>query len=249
MSGVTALADAIPGMGVLMKFDISNNLLYAAGAKALAEAFSGNQLMTELNVASNRLGEASYGTPDMSGVVTLAGIIKDMGALLVLNLASNSLGEMVPPKGWTKHWSSEIEGKYQYVYTHTNGTKQAKEPGSKPEGIIALASAIPDMRALSSLVLKDNKLLTAEAGKVLSDMLATNTVLKVLDLSSNNWNQYSDKSGSWLGYGPGFAKELAVGISGNGALTTLDISSNSIPSEQKKEIQRICAAGGIGLAS
>ena len=66
------------------------------------------------------------------------------------------------------------------------------------------------------LVLKNNRLLTAEAGKVLSDMLATNTVLKVLDLSSNNWKERF--CGDLMGDGPGFAKELAVGISGNGAL-------------------------------
>jgi hypothetical protein len=59
-------------------------------------------------------------------------------------------------------------------------------------------------------------------------MLATNTVLKVLDLSSNNWNQYSDNSGEWLGDGPGFAKELAVGISGNGALSVLNLASNNL---------------------
>jgi hypothetical protein len=100
---------------------------------------------------------------------------------------------------------------------------------------------------LSSLVLKDNRLLTAEAGKVLSDLLATNTVLKVLDLSSNNWKEH----GTWgdlMGDGPGFAKELAVGISDNGALTKLDISSNCIGAEQEGGLQRICVAGGIELA-
>jgi hypothetical protein len=88
-----------------------------------------------------------------------------------------------------------------------------------------IPNTLSDIRALSLLVLKDNRLLTAEAGKVLSDMLATNTVLKVLDLSSNNWK---DKWGDWVGNGPGFAKELAVGISENEALTTLDISENNL---------------------
>jgi hypothetical protein len=77
------------------------------------------------------------------------------------------------------------------------------------------------------LVLKNNRLLTAEAGKVLSDMLATNTVLKILDLSSNNWEKY-DTYGKLMGNGPGFAKELAVGISDNGALSSLNLADNGL---------------------
>jgi hypothetical protein len=80
------------------------------------------------------------------------------------------------------------------------------------------------MGALTSLILKDNKLLTPESGKVLSDMLAANTVLKELDVSSNNWRE----RGQMKGDGLGFAKELAVGISDNGVMTSLNLSSNSI---------------------
>jgi hypothetical protein len=91
-----------------------------------------------------------------------------------------------------------------------------------PAGIIAIADAIPDMGALTALILKDNKLLTPEAGKVLAGMLAANTVLKELDVSSNAWQE-----GGWTkGDGPGFAEELAVGISDNGALSILNIATN-----------------------
>jgi hypothetical protein len=38
-------------------------------------------------------------------------------------------------------------------------------------------------------------------------------------------------------------------LSGNGALTKLDISRNSIPSKQNGELRRICVAGGIVLAT
>ena len=34
--------------------------------------------------------------------------------------------------------------------------------------------------------------------------------------------------GHWLGDGPGFAKELAAGVSANGALASLNISSNNL---------------------
>jgi hypothetical protein len=55
-------------------------------------------------------------------------------------------------------------------------------------------------------------------------MLAANTVLKELDVSSNAWQEH----GWTKGDGPGFAKELAVGISDNGALTKLDASDNDM---------------------
>jgi hypothetical protein len=72
-----------------------------------------------------------------------------------------------------------------------------------------------------------NNIHGAEAGKAFADMLAQNTVLKELDLS----NQQG--AGSKLQWGgkaldAAFAKEFAVGISNNRALTSLDVSGNSI---------------------
>jgi hypothetical protein len=96
-SGIIAIADAIPDMGALTKFDISKNDLMAEGGKALAVGLKGNQVVTELNVAGNRLGQrysVSIGgyVTDMSGVTALADAIPDMRALLSLNLASNNIG-------------------------------------------------------------------------------------------------------------------------------------------------------------
>jgi hypothetical protein len=69
-------------------------------------------------------------------------------------------------------------------------------------------------------------------------MLATNTVLKALDLSSNNWKAYGTY-GDLMGDGPGFAKELAVGISGNGALASLNLASNDLGVEGAKIIAAV----------
>jgi Ran GTPase-activating protein (RanGAP) involved in mRNA processing and transport len=92
-TGVTALANTIPHMGAMLKLDVSKNKLCAAGAKVLAEALRGNQVMTEINISSNHLGKKSmYGdATDMSGVIMLADVIPGMGALLVLSLKSNGL--------------------------------------------------------------------------------------------------------------------------------------------------------------
>jgi hypothetical protein len=175
---VKAFAVGLHDNGAMTKFDISSNNLRAEGGKALAAGLKGNQVITELNISSNSLG---------------------------INL----------------------------------------DYGSDTSGVIAIADVIPDMGALTTLILKDNKLLTPEAGKVLSGMLAVNTVLKELDVSSNNWEEWGQVKGD----GPGFAKELAVGISDNGALIKLDVSSNNIGAEKEGGLQRICAASGIELAT
>jgi hypothetical protein len=50
------------------------------------------------------------------------------------------------------------------------------------------------------------------------------------------------------GDGPEFAKETSKGLSDNGALAKLDISSSFIGAEQEGNLQRICFARGIYLA-
>jgi hypothetical protein len=89
-------------------------------------------------------------------------------------LAENNLGELVLPEGWTKDYHDG-----QKVYTHTDGREQTDKPG-KPEGIIALANAIPDMRALTSLNLSLNNL-KAEGGKIVAEAVkVTNNAMAVV---------------------------------------------------------------------
>ena len=152
-------------MGALSHFDISNNGLYVAGAKAITEGLKGNQVMTELNISGNDMGRTSmYGSYDVSGVA-------------------------------------------------------------------ALADVIPGMRALLSLDMSKNLLCNREAGKVLSQMLAVNTVLKKLGVSNN------------IGFGardsPGFAQELSAGIKDNGAMTSLNLGSNNLRVEGAKIIAAV----------
>jgi hypothetical protein len=90
------------------------------------------------------------------------------------------------------------------------------------------------MGVLTKLILKDNRLATAEAGKILSDMLAANTVLKELDVSSNCWD-FNEEAGTG-GDGPEFAREISKGLSDNGALTSLNLSSNELQSKGAKYV-------------
>jgi hypothetical protein len=72
----------------------------------------------------------------------------------------------VLPEGWS------IEGKgFSFQkYVHIDGREQKDDPGSKPEGIIAVASAISDMGAMMSLNLASNKL-GVEGAKIIAACL------------------------------------------------------------------------------
>ena len=76
-----------------------------------------------------------------AGIVALTHAITSNGALTVLNLAANSLGQMVLPEGWTKRKAKsqeEWDAFGREVFVHTDGSKQ-KDP-SKAEGVTAIAN-------------------------------------------------------------------------------------------------------------
>ena len=74
-------------------------------------------------------------------------------------------------------------------------------------------------RALTSLNMSANGLKGAEAGKALGDAIAANTVLKELDISGGEYNPQCDVA---------FVQTFSVGLRDNGALTSLNLSSNAL---------------------
>jgi hypothetical protein len=60
--------------------DISNNAMYAEGAKAIASALT-NAVLTELNISHNYMAYNTARNMDMSGVLILADAIKKMSTL------------------------------------------------------------------------------------------------------------------------------------------------------------------------
>ena len=132
-----------------------------------------------------------------------------------LDISANNLDRRcVLPEGWT-----EDGPPWRRTYKHADGREQKEHPG-KPEGVIALADAIKKSWALEKLLMAKNNLCNKKAGKALATMLAGNTTLKELDVSDNQGLGAYD--------GPGFAQELANGVKNNGAMTSLNISSNNL---------------------
>ena len=89
------LADGINNNGALVKFDISKNQIYAVGGKAIAEALTGNQVMTELNIAGTDLGKKDWQqTADMAGVIAISDAIPTMGALETITFGDKQAATM-----------------------------------------------------------------------------------------------------------------------------------------------------------
>ena len=88
-----------------------------------------------------------------------------------LNISENNIGELVLPEGWTKGSDGYPDyGKYK----HTDGRKQEKAPaGSSPDGAIALADAIKNNGALTSLDISLNNL-GAEGAKHVAEAIKVN---------------------------------------------------------------------------
>jgi hypothetical protein len=84
---------------------------------------------------------------------------------------------------------------------------------------------------LTKLGLKDNAMLTEAAGRAVGSALVRNSVLTELDIS--------DQAGYRHGDGPGFAKELAVGISDNGTVSSLNVSNNMMRGAGTKQIAKL----------
>jgi hypothetical protein len=107
-------------MRALTKFDISGNSLCAAGVKVLAEALRDNQVMTEINIANNKLGKDKTGfrerasrmrAPlDMSGVAALANVIPGMEALSTFTF-SGDYSSSQPVTMETTMTEAEFSGK------------------------------------------------------------------------------------------------------------------------------------------
>jgi hypothetical protein len=100
---------------VLTKLDASKNNLCADGSKALAAGIKGNQVITELNIAGNGLGEQSNypHNSDMSGVTALADVITGMGALTKFTFGDKQVVTMT-----TKMTEANFGGKLKSYEAH-----------------------------------------------------------------------------------------------------------------------------------
>lgn len=220
------VANEVKYNGALTSLNVSDNtyLLNRESGKALADVLKDNTVLKELDVSNNYDRYDSRPQDSVGFTQEFAVGLRSNRALTSLNISNNNIGKFVLPTEWRavpKYDYSSVETKYK----HVDGREQEKHPG-KPEGFIAIADAIKTNKTLETIRMGRNKIHGAEAGKALANVVAINTTLKELDLSSQDtiWNDRRDALDA------AFMEKFADGLGNNTALTELNISNNNIAS-------------------
>jgi Ran GTPase-activating protein (RanGAP) involved in mRNA processing and transport len=159
---------------------------------------------------------------DMTGIIALADAIKDMGALLVLWLRSNNLGT----KEAGEVLGNMLKGNSVLKELNLSGNRLGYINGGDAPGFAqGISKGLPDNGAMTKFDISSNDI-RAEGGKALAEGLKGNQVIKELNFSVNNFgdNCNDDKDTSGI-------IAIADVIPGMGALSSLDLSGNSLGTE------------------
>jgi Ran GTPase-activating protein (RanGAP) involved in mRNA processing and transport len=242
-SGAIMLAAEIVGNRALLVLSLQSNDLCAAGGKALAEGLKDNQVITELNIACNRLGcktlDDRHGA-DTSGVIALADVIPDMGALSSANL----LGNKIPVE--QAHELVEIMQSKEKLTTLCGLSKEETEldfsrQGFGPGDAVLIANDISGMEALTSLHIGRNNIHERETREMREIMgiamrMASMKILCEIPFKDKTLTEL-DVSGKNLGMEG--ALVVAEYLDGSGAISSVNLLKNAIPVEQAQELVKI----------
>jgi hypothetical protein len=151
-SGIIAIADVIPGMGALSKLIFGGEEYFDAEREEYVtpEPATLEVGMTEADFSNKNLG--------VGGAIIISAWLthKDNGAMTALNLSSNDIGGYTVPDGWKYFPNNTRNTRFYNTATKKNQGEPPK--GACQAGVIAIANAIPNMRALSLLNLTDNSI-------------------------------------------------------------------------------------------
>jgi Ran GTPase-activating protein (RanGAP) involved in mRNA processing and transport len=163
------LAVGIKDNGALSILSLENNSLGVDGGTALAECLKGNSVLIELNIANNNL--VDYGQ-DMSGVIAIANVIKDMGAMTSLHVGMNH----IPEKEMTEIIALAMGKESMKLLCEVpikDKSLTELDVSSKSlgiEGALVVAEYLRDNGAMTSLNLASNYLCAAGA-KVIAEAI------------------------------------------------------------------------------
>jgi hypothetical protein len=204
--------------GVWVEYGTQKGEYNAEGINAIADALRVNDGLTSLDLSGNALCGVSYGggTYAAEGITAIADALRVNGALTVANLLGNQLdvesakmlAEVAKQKGIS------LCG-IQHDQTTADFSKQSLE---LPDAIL-LASDLSQAvvtGALTALNLSFNSL-RDEGVNAVCEAIKSNKEIKLASLN------FEDN-----GIGPVGAKSVAAMVAVTGALTSLDLSNNSL---------------------
>ena len=226
--GFSALADAVPTMGALLTFNISDNDLCAAGGKVLAEALKGHPSMTELNIASNSLGQKSateYAEEDMSGIVAIGNAIPTMGAIVKVHMSQNKMLTEEAGKAMAEALAANSPLKELDLssnnWEHYEDEWQGDGPEFANELVVGVGAANGALTAVNVL---SNDIRAEQANELIA-LMGSKPNLRTLCGFSGDETEI-DLSDRRLVLGDGVL--VANEVPNNGALTSLNLSDNRL---------------------
>jgi hypothetical protein len=151
------LASELPDKGALSVTNVMGNKIGKEQLAKLQEIMRSKPNLVSLCGIADDATEADLSglNMDADDAIVLASELPDKEALLSLNLASNNIGAIV---GWKYEKCLNPDYWYQHTQDGRHQNEKPAEEMGKPEGVIALANAIPIMGALSLLNLTDNNI-------------------------------------------------------------------------------------------
>jgi Ran GTPase-activating protein (RanGAP) involved in mRNA processing and transport len=172
-----------------------------------------DKTLTELDVSGLSLGS--------EGALVVAEYLRDNGAMTSINLANNNIGTIVMSDGWKyDHDTNEY-------WKNVDGTEQVSKYLPEccgPLGVIAVANAIKDMRALSVANVMGNSIGKEQLAKLQEIMRSKPNLVSLCGIADDATE--ADLSGH--GMDADDAAILASELLDKGALLTLILSKNGI---------------------
>jgi Ran GTPase-activating protein (RanGAP) involved in mRNA processing and transport len=238
-----ALGDMLAVNTTLRCLDISACEVQAESALAFADGLSNNHTLQALNLASNTIGqrisqdgwvhdadqEFAYISVDEeeqheapqgqlfgpAGALAMIDAAKENGSLTQLNLSDNQ----ILSEGVGKALAQLLQHNTTLTELDLSDNGNRFKAADATQFIQGCFVGLRDSRTLSRLSMRNNNLMTRASGKELSNILASNSAIKEIDLSNN----YDSFDASDPG---GFVEELSVGLRNNDSLVTLSLSDN-----------------------
>lgn len=226
--GAMALANAIKRNRGLKTLRLGNNCLTGGEAgDALGEALAANTVLNDLDLASPSVSHILGGRSPCDAVFVKAFSV-GLGAnraLTRLDISYNDIGLLSVPDGWETS-TDNFRGQ---CFKPPGGQWSASAPAcAEPRGAIALANAIKTHVQLVTLTMRGNTLKGVATGRAMGDAIATNTVLRELDLSSPGERIIDGIRQCFHPGDAAFVEAFAVGLRANKTLTRLDLSNNPL---------------------
>jgi Ran GTPase-activating protein (RanGAP) involved in mRNA processing and transport len=233
-----ALGDMLAVNTVLKQLNLSNCNMRIKSIKAFAVGIRDNGALSSLNLANNNIGvlieedgwtAVSTDTYEQGQIVEgnykqyekwYPGKITDVTDGTYSITYDDGDAESNVAAAFIKSPEEDKEIQWQ----HTDGRQQDSKPAKAALGVIALANAIPDMGAISSINLLKNEIPVKQAQELVRIMQAKDNLTTLCGLS----REEKELDFSSQNLGAGDAVLIANDISDMWALSNVDISKNSL---------------------